>query len=398
MEDSRRFDKPRPFRSLDSWFTHKGFLRMVKEEWRDLGDVHFLKMMRALSIPLRRWNKQHFGDITERIKRFKEEIKKVDDVISSGRYDGTMEARRRALVRCCEKWYMRQDVHWKQMSRSWQANEMDRNTRYFHNIASARRRNNRIKSLIIHGRLVRNQARIKVAIRDFYKRLYHQEDSPCVTFKDGLVKQVEREEAEALKIGTEFTAAVMRFFEIAKLPEDSNVTWVALAPKFVGAKEIKDLDLSAWLEKMGFGRTWKSWIKECVRSASISILVNRSPSKPFKMERGLRQGDPLSPFLFVLVVDVLNRMIGETEEEIVKNYKRLLRCFEMMSGLNINFEKSSLILVNYSQEWVGRMCQLLGCQEANLPVKYLGISLGANPRLVKSWKPVIDMMEEKLSL
>ncbi|XP_057730401.1 uncharacterized protein LOC130945711 [Arachis stenosperma] len=182
---------------------------------------------------------------------------------------------------------------------------------------------------------------------------------------------------------------------------------------------------------MGFGKTWRSWVRECVRSASISILVNGSPSKPFKMEKGLRQGDPLSLFLFVLVVDVLNRMIREAvrngwispllvgrdnielshlqfadytilfclpEEETVRNYKRLLRCFELMSGLSINFEKSNLIPVNCSQEWVSRMCQLLGCQEAALPVRYLGINLGANPRLVKTWKPVLDKVEEKLSL
>ncbi|XP_016206137.1 uncharacterized protein LOC107646468 [Arachis ipaensis] len=86
------------------------------------------------------------------------------------------------------------------------------------------------------------------------------------------------------------------------------------------------------------------------------------------------------------------------EEETVKNYKRLLRCFEMMSGLSINFEKSNLIPVNCSQEWINRMCQLLGCQEAALPVRYLGINLGANSRLVKTWKPVIDKVEEKLSL
>ncbi|XP_016173726.1 uncharacterized protein LOC107616260 [Arachis ipaensis] len=149
------------------------------------------------------------------------------------------------------------------------------------------------------------------------------------------------------------------------------------------------------------------------------------------MERGLCQGYPLSPFLFVLVVDVLNRMIGEAvrnrrispllvrrdkielshlqfaddtilfclpEEETVRNYMRLLRYFEMMSGLSINFEKSNLIPVNCSQEWVNRMCQLLGCQEAALPVRYLGINLGANPQLVKIWKPVIDKVEEKLSL
>ncbi|XP_057747711.1 uncharacterized protein LOC130966909 [Arachis stenosperma] len=174
----------------------------------------------------------------------------------------------------------------------------------------------------------------------------------------------------------------MTFFETARLLADSNVTWIALVPKFVGAKEIKDLrpiSMIGW--KMGFGRTWRAWVRECVRSTSISILFNRSPSKPFKMDGGLCQGDSLSPFLFVLVVDVLNMMIGEAvrngwisallvgrdnielshlqfaddtiffcppEEETVKNYKRLLRCFEMMSGLSINFEKSNLIPVNYS--------------------------------------------------
>ncbi|XP_015960730.1 uncharacterized protein LOC107484701 [Arachis duranensis] len=163
----------------------------------------------------------------------------------------------------------------------------------------------------------------------------------------------------------------------------------------------------------------------------MSLLVNGSPTKQFKMDKGLRQGDPLSPFLCVLVVDVLHRMIGEAvrngrisplfmgrdnielshlqfaddtivfcppEEETVKNYKRLLRCFELMSGLSINFEKLSLIPINCDHQWVQSMCSLLGCKEAALPVKYLGIPLGANPRLVKTWKPIIDKVEEKLSL
>ncbi|XP_016178774.1 uncharacterized protein LOC107621255 [Arachis ipaensis] len=156
----------------------------------------------------------------------------------------------------------------------------------------------------------------------------------------------------------------MGFFQASKLPADSNITWVALAPKFTGVKEIKDLrpismvgcvykgrkihdgaliacetvhwlkkrkegaaiikldfqkayDRVKWgfvdivLEKMGFGRKWRAWVMKCVTTTSMSVLINGSPSKPFKMERGLRQGDPLSPFLFVLVVDVLHRMVGE---------------------------------------------------------------------------------------
>ncbi|XP_072081248.1 uncharacterized protein [Arachis hypogaea] len=69
-----------------------------------------------------------------------------------------------------------------------------------------------------------------------------------------------------------------------------------------------------------------------------------------------------------------------------------------MSGLSINFDKSSLIPLNCEEQWVHRMCRLWGCKEATLPVKYLGVPLGANPRLVKTWKPIIDKVEEKLSL
>ncbi|XP_057720294.1 uncharacterized protein LOC130934775 [Arachis stenosperma] len=173
VEDRRIVQGPRPFHSLDSWFTHEGFLRMVKEEWRRLGDVQFIDKLKVLSKPLGRWHKQHFVNVTEKINKFKDEIKKVDDMVSSGICDGIVEARRKALVRCCEIWYARQDIHWKQMSRSRHAKEMDKNTRYFHNIASARERNNWIESLVINERLVRNHTKIKVAIRDFYKNMYH---------------------------------------------------------------------------------------------------------------------------------------------------------------------------------------------------------------------------------
>nr|XP_025611773.1 uncharacterized protein LOC112705129 [Arachis hypogaea] len=527
VEASRVSRGPRPFRSLDSWFTHEGFLRLVRDEWRNLGDVQFTSKLKALTVPLRKWHRDNFGDMNRRLLLLEKEIKKVDNQVSNGTYDGTTEARRKALVSFCEKWYVRKELHWKQMSRSQHARNMDRNTQYFHNIASAR---------------------IKVAITEFYKELYRQEYALRIGFREGLVRQINGAKVEALEvmpsveeirdavldcdsskapgsdgynmnfikqcweeIGQEFTAAVLGFFQSVKLPTDANVTWVTLAPKFVGANEIKDFrsismvgciykviskvmvrrlrivmpelvgetqtafvkgrkihdgaliacetvqwlktyrkkaaiikldfqkayDRVRWsfvdvvLQKMGFGQRWRSWVKECVSTATMSVLVNGSPSKPFKMERGLRQGDPLSLLLFVLVVDVLHRMLGEavrngritllrvgrehielshlqfaddtilfcpSETETIVNYKRLLRCFELMSGLSINFDKSNLISVNCEQEWVEHVCGLLECKQAVLPVRYLGIPLGANLRLVKTWKPIIDKVEAKLSL
>ncbi|GJY25068.1 RNA-directed DNA polymerase, eukaryota, reverse transcriptase zinc-binding domain protein [Tanacetum coccineum] len=76
------------------------------------------------------------------------------------------------------------------------------------------------------------------------------------------------------------------------------------------------------LEQMGFSAKWRNWIYSLLNSAFASVLVNKSPTNEFKLERGLRQGDPHSPFLFILAVEVLNiALIEATNNNIIHGVK-----------------------------------------------------------------------------
>lgn len=188
--------------------------------------------------------------------------------------------------------------------------------------------------------------------------------------------------------------------------------------------------LSSMLLNFGFGVKWISWLKECVTTAKLSMLVNGSPTEEFCPQKGLRQGDPLSPFLFNIATEGLNilmsraQQIGlikgvkigssgvllshlqfaddsilfcEAEEMELCNIKRVLRCFELISRLKINYHKSQVCGINVPEESLSSFASKLYCKSKAFPLKYLGFPLGANPNKKATWKPVLDKVKSRLA-
>ncbi|KAJ0899055.1 putative RNA-directed DNA polymerase [Helianthus annuus] len=189
--------------------------------------------------------------------------------------------------------------------------------------------------------------------------------------------------------------------------------------------------LDSIMSQMKFPNRWRAWIMATLRTARASVLVNGSPTREFECTRGLRQGDPLSPFLFVIVMEALTGImkkatsaglfngikvtnegpylshliyaddvvfIGEWSIVNVNNLRRILRCFYLASGLKVNLDKCSIYGVGVNEGEVEAMAQVLKCRKGTFPFKHLGLLVGANMNLARNWKPVIDTFKNRLSL
>ncbi|RVW76867.1 Transposon TX1 uncharacterized 149 kDa protein [Vitis vinifera] len=121
------------------------------------------------------------------------------------------------------------------------------------------------------------------------------------------------------------------------------------------------------MEKMGFGAKWLRWMWWCISTAKFSVMVNGTPAGFFSSSKGLRQGDPLSPYLFVMGMEVLSVLIRRAMEGAA-------------SGLRINLAKSEIIPVGEVQR-IEELAVELGCRVGQLPTVYLGLPWGCLIRL-----------------
>ena len=162
------------------------------------------------------------------------------------------------------------------------------------------------------------------------------------------------------------------------------------------------------------------------------MLVNGSPTGFFDNSRGLRQGDLLSPLLFLLIMEVLSRMLRRSVERgFIRGFQvgrgdltqvsishllyaddtilfcdahleqllyihMVLTCFETVTGLKVNMTKSKMVPIG-EVSGLSALADLLYCHIGSLPLQYLGMPLGASYKALAIWTPIVEKIERRLA-
>nr|GEX12039.1 RNA-directed DNA polymerase, eukaryota [Tanacetum cinerariifolium] len=183
------------------------------------------------------------------------------------------------------------------------------------------------------------------------------------------------------------------------------------------------------LIKFGFEEKWRKWINSCLHSSRGSIIINGSPTDEFQFHKGLKQGDPLSPLLFILVMESLHLsfcrveeaglfngiqlkssitishlfyaddavFVGQWHEKNINTLVHVLECFFRVSGLRINMSKSKLMGLNVENDKIKEVALKLGCLTFKPHFSYLGSIVGGAMSRIRAWDDLVSRVNLRLS-
>ncbi|XP_042973159.1 uncharacterized protein LOC122304964 [Carya illinoinensis] len=189
------------------------------------------------------------------------------------------------------------------------------------------------------------------------------------------------------------------FHSFHKFEKNLDAMFIALIPNKHGAKVVEDfhpISLVSGVYKI-ISKVLGRQILDLVLIANEyldnrmqeSVLVNGTPAGFFNSSRGLRQGNSLSPFLFVIVMEAFSRLVKAV-------VGRFFIRFSGLSGLKVNLGKFEMVAVGAVPN-INSLARLLDCKVSSLPMIYLDLLLGATFKAPAIWDGVVEKVEKKLS-
>ncbi|XP_058742235.1 uncharacterized protein LOC131614691 [Vicia villosa] len=321
---------------MEDWKVGAQEWSLIKVKGR--GDFCLAEKLKALKVRLSWWNKTVYGWLDLKINEACKEIHFLDNefVVCAGNVTEEIVKKRAKEVEIFWDSLSKKEGLLRLKSRQTWLKEGDCNSRFFHNSLRSRKGRSALCSLNSRSGIVEEVEEVKDFVFNHFKGFFEEEEgSRPVPLDLGFVK-LSREDRELLEGPFEEEEVIGKLVssnQSAFVPGRNMMDGVVLVNEILEwSKRFKKscfllkvdfekaYDSVSWdyvrfvLKEMGFGDKWLRWMDESVFKSFMSILVNGSPTKDFEVHKGLRQGDPLSPFLFVLVMEGLTALVRKSVE------------------------------------------------------------------------------------
>nr|GEV35068.1 RNA-directed DNA polymerase, eukaryota, reverse transcriptase zinc-binding domain protein [Tanacetum cinerariifolium] len=429
-----------PFKVFYYWFELDGFDKLVEDAWKEAHSndhnpyVKVMKKFRFVKDRIQAWNRQYKDSIYGGMKKFKDELVKLDEIIDKGvGNDGDVSRRHEVLQREFEKHitgeqneFLEGDVSNEEIKKAvWdcgidKAPGPDGFTfgfyrRYWKIIEEDAVE--AIKWFFQYGRIPKgggNSSFITLIpnipnanmVKDFrpisligslYKIVAKILANHLVTVLGDIVNEIQ----SAFVADRQILDGPFILNELVQWSKKKKKQMMVFKVDFEKAYDSVRCDfIDDILKKFEFSEKWCHWIQTCLCSSRGSVLVNGSPTQKFQFHKGLKQGDPLSLFLFILVMESLHISFQRVVDVGLFNgikLTRVLEVFHRASGLRINMNKSKLMGISVDPRKVDQAATKIGCMMLKMPFKYLGSRVGDSMSRIASWNEVIDSMRIRLS-
>ncbi|GKV14964.1 hypothetical protein SLEP1_g25762 [Rubroshorea leprosula] len=323
---------PKPFKFFDAWLQDPGCKELIRKTWNSSAvegwyGFKLKEKLKSTKKALKEWSRNAASEVDRKIIEAESEIAHLDERGENVQLLPTeIEKRRSSFLELWKNLKLKENM-WQQKSRLMWLKEGDANTKFFHRCVKGRWRKNEINSIQINGEQHKGVGEIKEKMASYFEQLFTEDrwQRPKLEVLDKVIG----EQQMAFIEGRQLVDGVVIANEVIDEAKRKKKRSFLLKVDFEKAYDNVCWDfLDYMLMRMGFYKTWRMWIHECLQSSMVSVLVNGSPSRQFPVSKGLHQGDPLSPFLFLIVAEDLNGLMSSiVEKELYKGVT--VGCFNL---------------------------------------------------------------------